>query len=810
MNKARDLYVKLAFGESHTSNRVRNREMSFNELAVLLSQPGIGPKGGEYLLRGPCKENERKDKNLTQATLLVSEADDGLDLRTGEVIDDHAPDPLLIHEYLKEHDYTHVIYTSHSSEVDGNGYKYRIIIKPERPMNPLESKATIIDLFNRLNEAGIGIYNAPENVKWSQPWFLPKVQSEELKRNFKFYSHEGKSIPVVTEIPSASAAGAKAKGQRKDNEDGLDPIRALQLAVNGDFIAVVSEFNKQGVPEAYAELLERHGYKPEGSNRWRKPDSSHSAGVSIYQGESDGAWLLSSHHENDPLHEPEGKPIDYFETYARLEFGHIEEARRKREARDGARKILLDVLRARTAGMGRASKNPADQVSPFIPILTPLEARMKLAYIEACDGVLHIELDRMPVPMKTARNKFAASSYTADVQGKQKTMPVLDLWIQDPDRLSYEVTGFQPGGGRDIESPDGRRAINLWKPIHREGIVDQVKIQFLIDHIQWLFGDRADNFLNWVAHIEQQPGILPHVAWLHIAPYTGLGRNWIAGVLARVFCGYVAAGLNLVQMLSDGFTDDLSQRLLAQVDEIREGGKERWEHSETLKSYFNAEFRIINRKGIPAYRERNFCRWLLFSNHIDAVPIQDNDRRVEVVICHESPKSEEYYIQLYSMLDDPDFINSVGLWLRQRDITGFNPGSPAKLSADKALVLRGQKSEEALTIEDLIETYPSDVISNTRLAQKLDPYSLSQSLKPNQNGLLKRYGLIAAQVRADGKPIRVKILRNPLKWAGPDVTPDELRAELQRGEVAVKDHEESTVDATGKVDLFDLESADLD
>jgi hypothetical protein len=132
------------------------------------------------------------------------------------------------------------------------------------------------------------------------------------------------------------------------------------------------------------------------------------------------------------------------------------------------------------------------------------------------------------------------------------------------------------------------------------------------------------------------------------------------------------------------------------------------------------------------------------------------------------------------------------------------------LSADKALVLRGQKSEEALTIEDLIETYPSDVISNTRLAQKLDPYSLSQSLKPNQNGLLKRYGLIAAQVRADGKPIRVKILRNPLKWAGPDVTPDELRAELQRGEVAVKDHEESTVDATGKVDLFDLESADLD
>ena len=88
----------------------------------------------------------------------------------------------------------------------------------------------------------------------------------------------------------------------------------------------------------------------------------------------------------------------------------------------------------------------------------------------------------------------------------------------------------------------------------------------------YLFGDDATRFLDWLAHIEQRPGELPHHGWLHISPEHGTGRNWLASVIARLWKGYVAPNFDLSGMLRTGFNGALSRKLIAIVDEIREGG----------------------------------------------------------------------------------------------------------------------------------------------------------------------------------------------------------------------------------------------
>ena len=49
---------------------------------------------------------------------------------------------------------------------------------------------------------------------------------------------------------------------------------------------------------------------------------------------------------------------------------------------------------------------------------------------------------------------------------------------------------------------------------------DPADAKMLIDHIRWLFGDRAEEFLDWLAHLEQKPGELP------VFPLSGFSGDW--------------------------------------------------------------------------------------------------------------------------------------------------------------------------------------------------------------------------------------------------------------------------------------------
>ena len=102
---------------------------------------------------------------------------------------------------------------------------------------------------------------------------------------------------------------------------------------------------------------------------------------------------------------------------------------------------------------------------------------------------------------------------------------------------------------------------------------------------------------QWVAHIVQQPGVLPHTAYLMVTPTRGIGRNWLTGVLARVIRGYVAAGVTLGDVLDGGFNGRLSRKLLATVDETREGlTAKRYERGNALQRIVTEETRLINPK----------------------------------------------------------------------------------------------------------------------------------------------------------------------------------------------------------------------
>lgn len=360
--------------------------------------------------------------------------------------------------------------------------------------------------------------------------------------------------------------------------------------------------------------------------------------------------------------------------------------------------------------------------------------------------------------------------------GKMKWVPTFNIWQQDERRIVVYTLTFDPRAGEFCASPDGRPAMNLWKPKPHNPPADwQARVQPFVEHVGYLVPDEAERerFLDWLAHIEQKPGELPHAHYLMIATSQGVGRNWLASLMACVWSGHVALDYDLKGTFQNGFNGQLSRKLLAVVDEINEGGTgERWQHSEKLKSMVTTSERFINAKYGIQHSEVNCCRWLLFSNYESALPLHEDDRRWNVIRNPSEPQDADYYSKLYRALGDAAFIASVREFLLKRDISAFNPGERAVMNEAKQSVVATSMTHEDERAAELVASCTRDLVLADHLFQYI--YGEPPSLSPEASRRWKLIAPIAAKAGIEriAKPLtlggrpkqKVWILRNPQRW----------------------------------------------
>jgi hypothetical protein len=357
------------------------------------------------------------------------------------------------------------------------------------------------------------------------------------------------------------------------------------------------------------------------------------------------------------------------------------------------------------------------------------EAEMVDRFVFVCDGSVVVDrlAPRVALSLGDFRNQTAASQTMTVVPGKSGSkrhvkIPTATLWLHHSDRKEVQAITFNPDTGEFTFSPEGKAAINTWTslkfPTPPENWMQLAA--FFESHVRWLWGQDADVFFDWLGHLAQRPGELPSFGWLHISKAHGMGRNWIAGVLGRVFQGFTALGFDLSGMLNTGFNGTLGEKILVVVDEINEGASGKmYQNAQTLKRIITEETRVINPKYGRQRTEFNVCRWLILSNSSTALPLEDEDRRFWVVRCDDKPKEAEYYETLYTLKKDQAFIGSVAKWLTMRDLSGFNSGQRPPMTAAKKALLDRTRSEAEQLLMDIVANWPVDIITNKELNELL-------------------------------------------------------------------------------------------
>ncbi len=354
---------------------------------------------------------------------------------------------------------------------------------------------------------------------------------------------------------------------------------------------------------------------------------------------------------------------------------------------------------------------------------TPLSTCILMSLSDMDGNLVHITKGNRYALRFKPREVYGYSEVRAMLKGNatgggRNAQESFEIWSENPKRIQVSTITFLPGVGQFLRDPEGAQALNMWLPLSRPQMkahVAELQAELFLNHITYLFGDRTDDFLDWLAHIEQRPDVLPHTFWLHISPAEGTGRSWLASVLDRVWSPYAATGLDLAIMMEGQFNERLSGKLLAVVEEIKEGGRGAWQHNQRLKSWITEDIRLINPKGHPEYREFNRVRWLMFSNHLSAIPLAQEDRRTEVVICNKEPHASNYYEKLYKAREEKEFIQAVGAYLANRNIKRFNPGAKAKYTKAKERATSLSQSREDRVVEAIKEHWKLPIISAANL-----------------------------------------------------------------------------------------------
>ena len=367
---------------------------------------------------------------------------------------------------------------------------------------------------------------------------------------------------------------------------------------------------------------------------------------------------------------------------------------------------------------------------------------------------------KYPIDTKT-KNNFNAIFASITGTGNACNYVFTNDLIKHAAQLVYE-----PGEERILKDCIGQELINTWISPELEEI--ERTPEWFINHINYLFNkDDAEHILNWFAYIVQNPGKRVHHAILLIGK-TGTGKSILYKVFQQILGkNNVASPHN--ENFQDKFTGWAKHCQLCWVNELNQKG-EKNKLAEKLKPFITEPEIEIREMYNPPYTINNHMNLFTVSNEDLPILLDNDDRRWYIAKSEAKEKSEEYYNEMLKKIENQS--GEVLYFLKNRDISKFNPGKRPQITEAKREIIQNSKTELEVLIEELIENEEgacaNDIVSVAEITAEL-PLKMQNSAYVTKNRItkiLKNMGgiYLPNQIRVGGRIERYWIIRNQEIW----------------------------------------------
>jgi hypothetical protein len=242
----------------------------------------------------------------------------------------------------------------------------------------------------------------------------------------------------------------------------------------------------------------------------------------------------------------------------------------------------------------------------------------------------------------------------------------------------------------------------------------EAAVKRIVDHAHFLTSEpaEAELLLDFLAYVYQNPG--KRVRWaILLFGIQGNGKSfWMAmmkGLLGQN-AGEVAG-----TTVAHQFTGWAVNKLFIAIEEIRVPSESKYAVMDKLKPFISNSAVKIEKKGQDDRVVPNFASYMLFTNHDDALPLDDDDSRYCVIETLPRTKADipkqDYFDALFGVLDN--HIEAVAHYFASRLIDPkFNPDGRAPETSGKRRMMQESKNGPRLVVEEAIAKFHCDVIND--------------------------------------------------------------------------------------------------
>ena len=286
---------------------------------------------------------------------------------------------------------------------------------------------------------------------------------------------------------------------------------------------------------------------------------------------------------------------------------------------------------------------------------------------------------------------------------------------------------YWPGAGEIFLGPDGMRRLNSFADsgvdpcASLEGDEDgQRVVDLFMAHVRNTVRDERERriLIDFMAFVIQNPG--KRVRWaLLLHGIEGNGKSYFFNVMQHA----LGANARVVSTtaIDSGFTGWAEGAILIGVEEIRIAGTNKYAVLDKMKPLITNDTIAVVHKGRDEKAIPNFASYMMMTNHADAIPVGDNDRRYCVITTRHTRK-EDLYEQHNGKEGVTAYFNTLFAETARRSdalarmlmdwkvSADFHEGGRAP-ETDGLVAMRSlHVSEERDDLENLIERYACRVI----------------------------------------------------------------------------------------------------
>lgn len=337
---------------------------------------------------------------------------------------------------------------------------------------------------------------------------------------------------------------------------------------------------------------------------------------------------------------------------------------------------------------------------------------------------------------------------------------------------------YLPWGGPLFET-EGIKCVNTYRPSSvpaASGTIGQggrEAVKVVMRHIDLLCGGRTkerDALVAWMAHNVQHPGVKIRWAPL-IKGVEGDGKSLLGGLMAAMMGRTNVRNIS-PKVLGTDFTGWAEGAAIGVLEEIKLTGHNRYDILNALKPFVTNDSVEIHRKGCDPYDAVNTMNYIAFTNHGDALPLNDTDRRWFVLFTPFASRDDlsravggsglrAYFDVLHSSIESHRA--ELRQWMLDYAIPEwFNRNGDAPETREKASMVAMSISSDEDAARDVIERgavgVTRNLLSSKCLADAMtecdDPFSIATT---SINRLLTKMGFsqLPKKVKWNGAAHRV-------------------------------------------------------